>query len=147
MKKTIVISAAVLALLTSGVVAFAADSIGDRQKLMKATGNAVYRDIGKTVKGDQPYDQARIDTDFATIADAAAKMPGLFPPDSQKGGDTKAMATIWEDKADFDARWQALGKLVAEQKPLVKDVATLKVAQGLLLRNCEACHKNYRAEH
>lgn len=144
MKKTIAISAAALALLTSGVAVFAADAIADRQKIMKAAGGALYRDIGKTVKGDQPFDLAKIQADLDVLADAAQKMPALFPADSQKG-DTKAMMTVWENKADFDARWQALGKVVAEAKAQVKDLDSLKAAQPKLLQSCDSCHKEYRA--
>ena len=144
MKKTVVISAAALALLTSGVAVFAADAIADRQKIMKASGAALYRDIGKTVKGDQAFEFDKIQADLDVLADAAQKMPALFPPDSQKG-DTKAMMTIWETTADFDARWQTLAKVVAEAKAQVKDLDSLKAAQPKLLQSCDSCHKEYRA--
>eukprot|EP01037_Dinobryon_pediforme_P036210 gene36210-43047_t len=111
---------------------------------MKASGASLYRDIGKTVKGDQAFEFDKIQADLDVLADAAQKMPALFPPDSQKG-DTKAMMTIWETKSDFDARWQALAKVVAEAKAQVKDLDSLKAAQPKLLQSCDSCHKEYRA--
>ena len=145
MKKLAFTLGTVLALVASGAAVFAADAIADRQKLMKAAGAALYRDIGKTVKGDQPFELAKIQADLDVLADAAQKMPALFPPDSQKGGDTKALATIWESKADFEAHWKALGKVVAEAKANVKDLDSLKAEQPKLLNACDSCHKEYRA--
>ena len=71
---------------------------------MKATGQQTA--IGaKMVKGEEPFDLAKAKTIFATYQDSAAKMPGLFPDTAKSGGESTAAPKIWEDMADFKARF------------------------------------------
>jgi len=78
----------------------------------------------------------------------AKQIPGLFPPGTDKGEDTKALPEIWSDSAGFAKAAAALGtaadKLTAAAKADDKEAfaAALKDVGGA----CGACHKTYRAK-
>jgi cytochrome c556 len=78
----------------------------------------------------------------------AKRIPGLFPPGTDKGEDTKALPEIWSDSAGFAKAAAALGtaadKLTAAAKADDKEAfgAALKDVGGA----CGACHKTYRAK-
>src|SRR6201987_2162959 len=94
-----------VAVLALGVTAVAAqsDPIAARKALMKANGDQAK--IGAAmVKGEAPFDLAKVQAIFATFADAAEKAPALFPDNSKTGGKTEALPAIWKNKADFEAR-------------------------------------------
>ncbi len=88
------------------------DPIKARKALMKTNGDQAK--IGAAMmKGEQPFDAAAVHKMFATFQDAAAKMPALFP-DNTKGGDSadefNAGPKIWEDMADFKAKFVKFGE-------------------------------------
>src|SRR5688572_2779555 len=80
------------------------DAIAARKALMKATGGQTAA-ASKMIKGDEPFDLAKAKAVFATYEDTAAKAPTLFTPNSKEGGETAALPKIWENKADFDAKF------------------------------------------
>ena len=81
---------------------------------MKANGEATKTVVGM-LKG-APFDLAAVKAALKKYGDAAAKAPALFPDDS-KTGDTNALPAIWENKADFEARFAKLGEDVAPPRP------------------------------
>jgi cytochrome c556 len=123
------------------------DPIKARKALMKANGDQAK--IGAAMmKGEQPFDAAAVHKMFAQFQDAAAKMPALFP-DSSKGGDPadefNAGPKIWEDMADFKARFVKFGEDAKAADAKVTDADSLKAALGDIGKNdCGACHKDYR---
>jgi cytochrome c556 len=136
--------AAALVVAVSAGVAFAdSDAIKARRDLMKANGGAS-KPIVAMLKGG-PFDLAAVQTALKTYADAAEKMPALFPDDS-KTGDTHALPAIWEDKADFDARFKKLGEDVAAASVALKDEATFKADIPTVVKNCGGCQEKYRAK-
>ena len=134
-------------LVLAGVsVAFAQnDPISQRRATMKGVGELWYGDLGKMMKGELAYDQAKVKTELDRIVAASKAMPGYFP-DSSKTGDTKALPTVWEKKADFDARWKKLGDEAVAAQASIKDEASFKAAQPNLNKNCTECHGTYRAK-
>ena len=120
------------------------DPIAARKALMKKNGDEAK--IGAAMaKGEAPFDAAKVQTIFATFADAAAKMPALFPDNSKTGGDTAALPAIWENKADFDARFAKFGKDAKETAGKIKDLDSFKSTWGPFLKdNCGGCHEKYR---
>src|SRR5580693_1008349 len=80
--------------------------------------------------------------------DAAAKMPGLYP-DNTKDGDPSdqfnASPKVWENMADFKARFVKFGDDAKASTASVTDVDSLKTALGNIGKNdCGACHQDYR---
>jgi cytochrome c556 len=129
-----------------GVCAAAAqqDPIAARRALMKANGDAA-KTAGAMAKGETPFDLAAAHKIFATFENAAAKMPALFPDNSKTGGDTAADPKIWENMADFKARFAKFGEDAKAADASVKDLDSFKAALGDIGKNdCGACHQNYR---
>lgn len=136
-----------MALLMSGGIALAAgaDAIKERRALMKANGDAT-KPLVPMLKGEAPVDVATVQKALKTYADAAAKMPKLFPPDS-KTGDTHALPAIWDNMADVDARFAKFGKDAAAALASVKDEASFKaIMPDFFQNNCGGCHEKYRAK-
>jgi len=137
---------ATVAVIALGVAAAVAqqDPIAARKALMKANGDAAK--IGAAMaKGEAPFDLAAAQKMFTTFADAAAKMPALFPDNSKTGGDTAADPKIWDNMADFKAKFVKFGDDSKAAEGSVKDLNSFKVAFGDIGKNdCGGCHQNYR---
>ena len=136
---------AVVAVTAIGASAVLAqqDPIAARKALMKANGQSAGA-LAKMVKGEAPFDADAAKKAFATFEDAAAKMPNLFPDNSKTGGETAAAPKIWEDTADFKARFVKLGNDAKAASASVKDVDSLKAAFSAMANNCNGCHEVYR---
>jgi cytochrome c556 len=148
MKRTILIAVAVVL----GVCAAAAqqDPIAARKALMKANGDAA-KTAGAMLKGDAPFDLAAAQKILATFQDAAAKMPALFPDSSKPGDgfaandDFKASPKVWENMADFKAKFAKFGDDAKAAAASVKDLDSFKAAMGNIGKNdCGSCHETYR---
>jgi cytochrome c556 len=137
-------TALVLAGLGLGLTAAMADPnpIAERQQTMKGVGAAT-REGAAMAKGDVAFDAAKAQGIFKTYADAAKKMPTLFPADSKTGDKTTAAPKIWEDQAGFKA---AFAKFEADAGAGagVADLAAFRTAFGAATKNCGACHEVYR---
>jgi cytochrome c556 len=141
-----VFAVVVIALGLSAAIA-QEDPIKARKALMKANGDQA-KILSDMSKGDKPYDQAAVQKAFATFQDAAAKMPGLYP-DNTKGGDPSdqfnASPKVWDNMADFKAKFVKFGDDAKAASASVKDVDSLKAALGNIGKNdCGACHQDYR---
>jgi cytochrome c556 len=136
---------AVVAVVALGATAVLAqqDPIAARKALMKANGQGA-GPLAKMVKGEAPFDPAIAKKAFASFEDAAAKMPALFPDNSKTGGETAALPKIWEDMADFKARFVKLGNDAKTADASVKDLDSLKATFSELGKNCSGCHELYR---
>ncbi len=130
--------AASVALAASG-----ADAIKERRALMKENGEATKAVVGM-LKG-APFDLAAVQKALKTYENAAAKMPGLFPADSEKG-DTHALPAVWTDTADFDARFKKFGADSAAALTAITDDASFKANMPGVLKNCGGCHEKFRAK-
>jgi cytochrome c556 len=127
------------------VVAAQSDSIAQRKGLMKSLAAAT-KAGSMMVKGDTPYDQAKAQQVVATFIEVSQKMPTLFPDTSKTGGDTAALPHVWENTADFKARFDKMGAEAKAAQNSVKDLDSFKGAFGGLTKNCGGCHENYRAK-
>jgi cytochrome c556 len=137
---------AALAIATIGATAVVAqsDPIAARKALMKGN-NDNAKVVVAMIRGQAPFDAAKVDTAFAQWEDTAKKLPGLFPEDSKTGGKTRATPKIWETKNDFDAKAAAFGKAVADTRAKAKaSLDGLKSAMGPVGDACDNCHKDYR---
>jgi cytochrome c556 len=136
---------AAVAVFAFGVTAVVAqqDPIAARKTLMKANGQNAGA-VVKMIKGDEPFDLAKVKAALATFEDAAAKMPNLFPPNSMTGGETAASPKIWESMDDFKAKFVKFGADAKAAEASIKDLDTLKAVFQIVGKNCGGCHELYR---
>jgi len=136
-----------VAAIAIGVTAVGAqsDPIAARKELMKGIG-AQTKTGGGMAKGEVPYDQTKAQAIFASYIDVAAKAPNLFPPTSKTGGDTAALPAIWDNKADFEARFAKFSADAKQAQGSVKDLDTFKATFSAITKNCGGCHEMYRAK-
>ncbi|HWM81367.1 MAG TPA: cytochrome c [Pseudolabrys sp.] len=130
--------------VTAGTIAMAnPDAIAARKALMKGVGAET--GVGaKMIRGELPFDLERAKKIFATYADAAGKMPGLFPDDSKTGGETSAAPKIWQDMAGFKDHFAKFGADAKAAGSSVSDLDSFKTSFGAVTRGCGGCHESYR---
>lgn len=145
--KRFVFAAAILAIGVSQPFA-QSDVAKERNQFMYQLGESAYSVLGRMSKGEQPYDQAKVDAAFAKIGEIAPKLPPLWPAGSEKtaeGSDYHSSSKIWQQKADFDARLAKFIKDQGEYRSKVTNLDTLKVAyEAVVTQDCNGCHREYR---
>lgn len=127
-----------------------ADPVAARNELMKAQGTQLYGVVNGMVKGEAPFDQAKVDAAFVILERTAKEATPLYAVNSvQPAPNSRFRPTpkIWETKADFDARFVDLAKVVAESKAKTKSVDDLRVAFGAINKVCTDCHDLYRVRN
>lgn len=139
--------AAVVIAVACGAGAVWADSdpVAARRALMHNDGIAAKK-LFDMSKGAVPFDLAVVQASLKTLAEGAAESPALFPDDSKTGGGTAALPAIWQNKADFDARFAKFAKDVAAAQAGIVDEATFKTLAPAVFRNCGGCHELYKAK-
>jgi cytochrome c556 len=140
----ILVAAVAVAVGASSVVA-QQDAIAARKALMKATGAQTAVAV-KMVKGDEPFDLAKAKAVFVAYQETAAKGPGLVPATAKEGGETTAAPKIWENKADFEAKFAKFGADAKAAEAKVVDLATFKTVFPDISKNCGGCHNEYRVK-
>ena len=124
------------------------DVIKERKALMKA--NLDQAKVGAAmVKGEEPFDLAKAQKIFASFADAAARAPALFPPNSMDEATAddpfSASPKIWQDMEGFKARFAKFGSDAKAAAASVKDLDSFKAAFSDIGKNgCGSCHETYR---
>lgn len=137
-------SLAVVGLVTSigAGVAFAASALEERKTILKGFGDET-RPIVGMMKGEAPFDLAKVKATLATYAAGSEKLPGLFPENS-KTGKTEASPKIWTEKAKFDGLFAKLKSDSEAASAAITDQASFKANFGKVLGNCKACHDDFR---
>ena len=118
----------------------------ERQALMKDVRESA-KVIGGMLRGQAEYDSASAAEALTVFKQASAQFGDLFPEGSETGEETEAAPAIWEDREGFetairewadatDAALAALPDTLDEAKPVL----------GSVMRNCKACHDNFRIE-
>ena len=100
------------------------DPIAERRALMKHDGEAAKK-LFDMSKGKAPFDLATVKESLKTLDEGATKTATLFPDNSKTGDGTAALPAIWENKADFDARFAQFVKDVQAAQAGITDEATL----------------------
>lgn len=121
------------------------DPIAERKLLMKTHADIWYGDINKMMKGETPYNPARVTEALNAIINSSKKAGPLFSDNAKTGGGTRALPTIWENRDDFNARLAKLGSDATAALAKVNDEAAFKAAQPGINNNCNQCHAAYRA--
>ncbi len=147
---TRIVFAVVAIVLGLSVAVAQEDPIKARKDLMKANGDAA-KTAAAMMKGEKPFDLAEAHKIFATFEDAAAKMPNLFPDSSKSeagspaADDFSPSPKVWEDMADFKARFTKFGEDAKAASASVKDLDSFKASIGNIGKNdCGGCHQTYR---
>jgi cytochrome c556 len=147
MMRTIVIAGTLL--LGAGAVMAQQEVAVQQQNLMKAQGKSMYVVIGKTVKGETPYDQAAINAAITELEANVVKIPTVFTPNPKEdvaNANFGSSQKIWQNKADFDSKVPPVSKAIADVKGTIKDAASLKVAFDTIQAKCTDCHETYRVK-
>lgn len=119
------------------------DPIATRRNIMKSNGAAA-KTGGQMAKGEIPFDLAKAQDIYKNFVNASAVFPTLYPEDSRTGGDTSASPKVWEDMADFKARFDAWSKEAKQAETDTTDLASFRTAFGNLTKACGSCHNVYR---
>ena len=119
------------------------DPLSQRKALMKGNLEGA-QNLNKMVRGENPFDAAKVSAAFAQWEETARKLPSLFPEPPKPGEDSRALPKVWENKADFEAKIAAFSKTVADNKDKAKTLDELKVAFPGVNTACNNCHEPYR---
>jgi cytochrome c556 len=141
--KRLASAAIILACGIGGVLA--ADVIAQRRALMHDDGIAAKK-LFDMANDKAPFDLAIAQASLKTLARGAESSPALFPDDSKTGGGTAALPAIWENKADFNARFAKFSKDVAAAIAATHDKASFKAVAPAVFENCSSCHERYKAQ-
>jgi cytochrome c556 len=121
------------------------DPIAARRAILKGFGDAT-KAPAAMLKGEAPFDLAKVKMTLQTYSDGVKKLPALFPENSKTGGDTAALPKIWEDKARFESLYAKLGKDADANLVAIVDEASFKREFPKQLGDCKTCHDDYRAK-
>jgi cytochrome c556 len=135
-----------------GITAVAAqqDPIKTRKELMDANGEYYYVTWNRMLRGQDRYDQAKVDAGLTQFIDTSQKLAALYPESSKPRTHTdkyEASLKIWGNKPDFEARIARLGQVAAENRGKVHDLATLRAARTAVGEVCDGCHERYQVKN
>src|ERR1700689_4209112 len=106
-----------------GAVWAGTDPIAQRRALMKSDGMAAKKMFDMS-KGTTPFDLGTVQDSLKRLYDGASKSGALFPGHSKTGGAAARLPVIWQNKADFDARFVKFAKDVAAAQAGIVDEAS-----------------------
>jgi cytochrome c556 len=137
------ILAAIATLAIGATVVYAQnlDAIKQRREVMKTIAVAGITNF-KMIKGETPFDLAKVQAGLATYQNEAAKLKKLFPDDSKTGGDTDASPKIWQAKAEFEAAIDTFIAIAKVAASTIRDEATFKAEYPKVVNSCNGCHKD-----
>jgi cytochrome c556 len=142
-RKLIIAFAAILLGVTAAAAQSCPEFIEKRQTLMKKSGAEAK--IGtEMIKGERPFDAAKVQEIYAAFAEDAKQMPTLFPDCSKTGAKTTAAPAIWERMDDFKAAIAKFADDIKAAQANTKDLEALKANFSTIGKNCGGCHQTFR---
>jgi len=139
----VVVGAVLLSLSAGIVLAQNTAVIKERKDLMKANAEATKAPTAM-MKGEAPFDLAKVQASLKTFQDNAPKLKGLWPNDS-KTGDTRALPAIWTDMKGYLDWYDGFAKDAKTAAASIKDEASFKTEWPKVVGYCGGCHKDFRA--
>lgn len=133
-------------LFALGVTAGAAQNLApikERQEHFKTMGDAV-KPVAAMFKGERDFELGAVQSALRTIKEKVEVLPTLFPDDAKTGEDTEALPVIWDDKADFEARFKKLSQAATAAEAAITDEDSFRGTWREVAGNCSGCHKKYR---
>jgi cytochrome c556 len=91
---------------------------------------------------ETPFDAAVVKKNATTILETLKEAHGLFPEGSG-GGDSRAKAEIWSDRAGFDEAMKNAQAAAVAMAGVTEEAAYVP-AMKALGGACKACHDKYR---
>lgn len=91
---------------------------------------------------EAPFDAAVVKKSASTILEKLKEAHGLFPEGSG-GGDSRAKAEIWSDRAGFDKAMQEAQDAAGAMAAVTEEAAYVG-AMKALGSSCKGCHDKYR---
>ncbi len=122
------------------------DAIKYRQSVMFIMAQNVGR-VGAMAQGRTPFD-AKVAADAAATAEFMSKLPwAAFGEGTDKGGNTRAKAEIWTDKAKFNEYAEKLQVETAKLNAAAKtgSLDNIKAAMAGVGGSCKTCHDSFQA--
>ena len=142
-KRTLALSAGLsIALAGAWGVARAADNPAHQRHEAMETVQESFKPLRAIAVKEAPFDAAVVKKNASTILEKLKEAHGLFPEGSG-GGDSRAKAEIWSDRAGFDKAMQE-AQAAAAAMAAVTDEAAYMPAMKTLGGSCKACHDKYR---
>ncbi|MBO2688905.1 c-type cytochrome [Shewanella algae] len=150
MKKYLLMLAATAALSATAVQAHNFESSDDAIQYRQSGFSLMaynFGDIGAMLKGKKDFDADVAAMRAANVA-ALAKLPLEGFIDGSDKGNTEALAKIWADKADFEAKFTELQTNADALAIAAKggDKNELKKAFGAVGKSCKGCHDVYKKD-
>ena len=145
MLRTVLAVGAIVAGIT--VVAAQSDPIKQRNALMSSMWKEGLAGPYRMANGKEPFDQAKAEAGLAKMAEIAAKLPPLWPPNSKAVAPLpkySSSSKIWDNKPDFEAKLAALTKSINDNRGKAKDLDSLKGVVRDINQRCENCHESYQ---
>ena len=121
------------------------EAIKARKALLKEMAEATKKP-GAMMKQEAPFDPAPVKAALAKFQANAPKIAALFPDDSKTGGETEALPSIWEKKADFTERFEKLAAAAKAAETSITDEFSFQEEWPKVVGNCGGCHKQYRKD-
>jgi len=119
-----------------------AETVAERQKLMKANG-AAWKNVQANTKAGNI---AAVVADADALSQNAKKIPPLFPQGSMTA-DSKAKPEVWQKWADFEAAAKTMETEAAKLRDTAKSgdkAATEALVKGFGGKACGTCHQPFR---
>ncbi|QYJ80540.1 c-type cytochrome [Shewanella acanthi] len=106
-----------------------------------------FGDMGAMMKGKKPFDAATFAMRATNVA-ALSHIPFEGFIDGSDKGETEALAKIWQDRADFDAKMKTFQENAAILATVAQkgDQAELKQAFMNTGKSCKGCHDVYKKD-
>ena len=135
--------AGIAALSIAATVAYAQnlEVIKQRRQVMKTFATSGTINF-KMLKGETPFDLAKVQAGLKTYQDEAVKLKSLFPDDSKTGGDTDASPKIWQQRAEFEAAIDGFIAIAKAAAGAITDEASFKAEYPKVVSGCGGCHKD-----
>lgn len=115
---------------------------------MRDMSQALYRDLQRMTRGEDPFNQAKAEAAMAKLIDVGGKLAAAFP-ESSKGKTSpetrySASPKVWTSKAEFNAQIEKFNKVLQDNRGKVQSLDELKAAYPAINDTCNGCHEGFR---
>ncbi len=128
--------------------ALAKQAIENRKAVFTLIGNN-FKPIGEVLRGNATYSSTEVAKFAARISFLTGFLPEVFP-DISRNGDTRAVAEVWSNRADFDKRVKDFTAHASTLTQLVShdgsNTDAFKDAAKAVAQDCKSCHDTYRSK-